>query len=92
MIISSKLPKIDQTISVAISPEETGFKGNLYKILWLNIYVHSRNFYIILIKLDELKNKKIVDARNSKNNIRNIESEIKIENKISPLKLFSRGA
>ena len=37
---------------------------------------------IILISLDAVKNKKIVDNRIPKNNIRPIDSEIKIENKI----------
>ena len=41
-------------------------------------------FIILMIRLDAVKNKKIVDTRIPKNNIRPIESEIKIENKIIP--------
>ena len=43
---------------------------------------------IILISLDTVKNKKIVDTRNTKNNIRPIDYEIKIENKKIPKKWF----
>ena len=35
-----------------------------------------------MISLDAVKNKKLVEAKISKSNIRPIESEIKIENKI----------
>ena len=41
--------------------------------------------------LDEVKSKKIVDARIPKNNIRPIESEIKIENKINIRQWFWKG-
>ena len=41
-------------------------------------------FIIILISLDAINNKKIVDTRIPKNNIRSIDSQIKIENKIIP--------
>ena len=41
-------------------------------------------FIIILISLDASKNKIILDNRIPKNNIRQINSEIKIENKIIP--------
>ena len=43
---------------------------------------------ILMISLDAVKNKKIVEARIPKNNIRTIESEIKIENKIIPKQWF----
>ena len=39
-------------------------------------------FIIILISLDAVKSKKIVDTRIPKNNIRSIDSQIKIENKM----------
>ena len=45
-------------------------------------------FIILMIRLDAVKNKKIVDTRIPKNNIRPIESEIKIENKIIPKQWF----
>ena len=41
-------------------------------------------FIIIFISLDVVKNKNIVDTRIPKNNIRPIDSETKIENKIIP--------
>ena len=49
-------------------------------------------FIIILISLDAFNNKKIVDTRIPKNNIKQINSEIKIENKIIPKKWFWKGA
>jgi len=45
-------------------------------------------FIIFMISLDAVKNKKIVDTRIPKNNIRPIESEIKIENKINTRQWF----
>tara|TARA_B100000575_G_scaffold201545_1_gene163299 strand:+ start:162 stop:302 length:141 start_codon:yes stop_codon:yes gene_type:complete len=44
-----------------------------------------------LISLDAVKNKKIVDIRIPKNNIRPIDSEIKIENKIIEKHWFWKG-
>ena len=41
-------------------------------------------FIIIFISLNVVKNKNIVDTRIPKNNIRPIDSETKIENKIIP--------
>ena len=49
-------------------------------------------FIIILISLDSVNNKKIVDTRIPKNNIRSIDSQIKIENKIIPKQWFWKGA
>tara|TARA_B100000963_G_scaffold344508_1_gene347431 strand:+ start:357 stop:497 length:141 start_codon:yes stop_codon:yes gene_type:complete len=45
-----------------------------------------------LISLDAVKNKKIIYTRISKNNIRLIDSEIKVENKIIPKQWFWKGA
>ena len=39
---------------------------------------------IIIIRLDTVKNKKLIDTTITKNNIRTIDSEIKFENKIIP--------
>ena len=49
-------------------------------------------FIVILINLDAVKNKKIVDTRIPKNNIRPIDSEIKIENKIISKQWYLKGA
>ena len=49
-------------------------------------------FIIIFISLDAVNNKKIVDTRIPKNNIRSIYSEIKIENEIIPKQWFWKGA
>ena len=49
-------------------------------------------FIIILIGLDAFKNKKLVDTRIPKNNIRSIDSQIKIENKKIPKQWFWKGA
>ena len=85
MIIWSKLPKLDLFFAVAISLETAGFIGNIYTHFYGFIYMFLVIFFIIImISLDSVKNKKIVDAGNPKNNIRTIQSEIKIENKISP--------
>ena len=62
MIIWSKLPKIDLTIAAAISLETAGFIGNIYSSLCFHLYVHNCIFYHILISLDAVKNKKIVDV------------------------------
>ena len=48
-------------------------------------------FIIILISLDAVKNKIIIDTRIPKNDIRQINSEIKIENKIIPKQWFWKG-
>ncbi len=48
-------------------------------------------FIIILISLDAV-NKKIVDTRISKNNIRSIDSQIKIENNMIPKQWFWKEA
>ena len=39
-------------------------------------------FFFVMFSLDAVKNKKIVDTRIPKNNIRSIDSKNKIENKI----------
>ena len=49
-------------------------------------------FIIILISLDAVNNKKIIYTSIPKNNIRPIDSEIKIENKIIPKQWFWKGA
>ena len=83
MIIWSKLPKIDLTVAAAISLETAGFIGNKYTHFYGFAYMFIVIFFIIiLISLDAVNNKKIVDTRIPKNNIRPIDSEIKIENKI----------
>ena len=89
MIIWSKLPKIDLTVAAGISLETAGFIGNKYTHIYGFAYMFTVNFLIIiLISLDAVKNKKIVDSRIPKNNIRPIDSEIKIENKIIPKQWF----
>ena len=85
MIIWSKLPKIDLTVAAAISLETAGFIGNKYTHFYGFAYMFIVIFFIIiLISLDAVNNKKIVDTRIPKNNIRSIDSKIKIENKIIP--------
>ena len=93
MIIWSKLPKIDLTLAVAISLETAGFIGNKYTHFYGFAYMFIVIFFIIiLISLDAVNNKKIVDTRIPKNNIRSIDSQIKIENKIIPKQWFWKGA
>tara|TARA_Y100001978_G_scaffold94014_1_gene84194 strand:+ start:84 stop:353 length:270 start_codon:yes stop_codon:yes gene_type:complete len=78
MIIWSRLPKIDLTIAAAISLETAGFIGNKYAYFYGFAYMFIIVFFfIILISLETVKNKKIVDDRILKNNIRPIESENK---------------
>mgnify|MGYP001212543216 CR=1 FL=1 len=92
MITWSKLPKIDLTIAAAISLETAGFIGNKYSHFYGFIYMFIVVLVIIfMISLDTVKNKKIVEARIPKNNIRAIESEIKIENKIGQRQWFWHG-
>ena len=89
MIIWSKLPIVDLTFAAIISLETAGFIGNKYTHIYGFAYMFTVNFLIIiLISLDAVKNKKIVDSRIPKNNIRPIDSEIKIENKIIPKRWF----
>ena len=93
MINLSKLPKIDLSISAAISLETAGFIGNKYSHFYGFIYMFIVVFFIIfMISLDAVKNKQIVEARIPKNNIRPIESEITIENKVSQRQWFWKGA
>ena len=93
MIIWSKLPKIDLNVAAAISLETAWFIGNKYTHFYGFAYMFIVIFFIILmISLDAVKNKKIIDSRIPKNNIRPIESEIKIENKIIPKQWFWKGA
>ena len=92
MIIWSKLPKIDLTVATAISLETAGFIGNKYTHFYGFAYMFIVIFFIIiLISLDAVNNKKIVDTRIPKNNIRSIDSQIKIENKIIPKQWFWKG-
>ena len=93
MIIWSKLPKIDLTVAAAISLETAGFIGNKYTHFYGFAYMFIVIFFIIiLISLDAVNNNKIVDTRIPKNNIRSIDSQIKIENKLIPKQLFWKGA
>ena len=93
MIIWSKLPKIDLIFAAAISLETAGFIGNKYTHFYSFAYMFIVIFFIIiLISLDAVNNKKIVDTRIPKNNIRSIDSQIKIENKIIPKQWFWQGA
>ena len=92
MIIWSKLPIVDLTFAAIISLETAGFIGNKYTYIYGIAYMITVNFLIIiLISLDAVKNKKIVDSRIPKNNIIPIDSEIKIENKIIPKQWFWKG-
>ena len=85
MIIWSKLPKIDLTVAAAISLETAGFIGNKYTHFYGFAYMFIVIFFIIiLISLDAVNYKKIVDTKIPKNNIRSIDSQIKIGNKIIP--------
>ena len=89
MIIWSKLPKIDLTVAAAISLETAGFIGNKYTHFYGFAYMFTVVlFIIIMISLEAVKIQKVVDARIPKNNIRPIESEIKIGNKIFPKQWF----
>ena len=93
MIIWSKLPKIDLTFAAAISLETAGFIGNKYSHFHGFIYMFIVVLFIIfMISLDAVKNKEIVVARMPKNNIRPIETEITIENKLSQRQWFWKGA
>ena len=89
MIIWSKLPTVDLTIAAAISLETAGFIGNKYTHFYAFAYMFIFVFFIIImISLDAVKNKKIVENKIAKNNIRPIDSEIKIENKIISKRWF----
>ena len=93
MIKWSKLPKIDLTVATAISLETAGFIGNKYSHFYGFTYMFLVVFFIIfMISLDAVKNKKIVEAKMPKNNIRPIESEIKIEKKVNQRQWFWKGA
>ena len=93
MITWSKLPKFDLTVAAAISLETAGFIGNKYTHFYGFTYMFIViSFIIFMISLDAVKNIKIVDACIGKNNIRPIESEIEVENKISPKQWFWKGA
>ena len=93
MIIWSKLPKIDLTVAAAISLETAGFIGNKYTHFYGFAYMFIVIFFIIiLLSLDAVNNKKIVDIKIPKNNIRSIDSQIKIENKIIPKQWFWKGS
>ena len=93
MINWSKLPKIDLTVAAAISLETAGFIGNKYSHFHGFIYMFMVVLLIIfMISLDAVKNKKIVEDRMPKNNIRPIESETTIERKLSQRQWFWKGA
>tara|TARA_B100000925_G_C21636738_1_gene315414 strand:+ start:117 stop:398 length:282 start_codon:yes stop_codon:yes gene_type:complete len=93
MINWYKLPKIDLAVASAISLETAGFIGNKYSHFYGFTYMFIVILFIILmISLDAVKNKKIVDAQIPKNNIRLIESEITIEKNINQRKWFWKGA
>ena len=93
MINWYKLPKIDLAVASAISLETAGFIGNKYSHFYGFTYMFIIILFIILmISLDAVKNKKIVDAQIPKNNIRLIESEITIEKNINQRKCFWKGA
>jgi len=93
MINWSKLPKIDLTVASAISLETAGFVGNKYSHFYGFTYMFIVILFIIfMISLDAVKNKKTVDAKIPRNNIRPIQSEITIEKKLSQRKWFWKGA
>tara|TARA_B100000212_G_scaffold196032_1_gene147946 strand:+ start:227 stop:508 length:282 start_codon:yes stop_codon:yes gene_type:complete len=92
MINWSKLPKIDLAFAIAISLETAGFIGNKYSHFYSFIYMFIVIFFIILmISLEAVKNKKLIEVKIPKNNIRPIETEITIENKVSPRVWFWKG-
>ena len=73
MIMWSNLPKIDLTFAAAISLETAGFIGNKYSHFYGFTYMFIVIFFIIfMISLDAVNNKKIVNAKIPKNNIRHI--------------------
>ena len=83
MINWSKLPKINLTVATAITVESSGFIGNKYSHIYGFTYIFIVVFFIIfIISLDAVKNKKIAEFRNPQNNIRPIETEIAIKNKV----------
>ena len=93
MINWSKLPKIDLFFSAAISLETAGFIGNKYTHFYAFTYMFIVVFFIIfMISLDAVKNKKIIEARIPKNNIRLTKSEISTKNKIGTKQWFWKGA
>tara|TARA_B100000900_G_scaffold399518_1_gene402126 strand:+ start:309 stop:590 length:282 start_codon:yes stop_codon:yes gene_type:complete len=93
MINWSNLPKIDITVAALISLETAGFIGNKYSHFYGFTYMFIVVFFIIImISLDSVKNKEIVEYKISKNNIRPIESESKIQNKVIQSKWFWKGA
>ena len=93
MIIWSKLPKFDLIVAATISLETAWFIGNKYCLIYGFTYMFIIVFFIIfMISLDAVKNKKIVEAKMPKNNIRPIESEIKIEKKVNQKQWFWKGA
>ena len=93
MINWFKLPKIDLTVATVISLETAGFIGNKYNHFYGFTYMFIVIFFIILmISLDAVKIKKLADSSIPKNNIRSIESEITIENKVNSKQWFWRGS
>ena len=93
MINWSKLPKTDLTIAAAISLETAGFIGNKYSHIYGFTYMFIVvSFIIFMISLDAIKNKKIVEFRTPKNNIKPIESQINNKNNVSQKQWFWKGA
>tara|TARA_B100000214_G_scaffold101336_1_gene70816 strand:- start:159 stop:443 length:285 start_codon:yes stop_codon:yes gene_type:complete len=93
MINWFKLPKIDLTVATVISLETAGFIGNKYNHFYGFTYMFIVIFFIIfMISLDAVKIKKLVDSSIPKNNIRSIESELTIENKVNSTQWFWRGS
>ena len=93
MINWFKLPKIDLTVATVISLETAGFIGNKYNHFYGFTYMFIVIFFIIfMISLDAVKIKKLVNSSIPKNNIRSIDSQIKIEHKIIPKQWFWQGA
>tara|TARA_Y100001978_G_scaffold88986_1_gene79694 strand:+ start:65 stop:346 length:282 start_codon:yes stop_codon:yes gene_type:complete len=92
MINWSKVPKIDLAFAAGISLETAGFIGNKYSHFYGFIYMFIVVFFIILmISLEAVQNKKLIDIKIPKNNIRPIETQITIEQKVSPRVWFWKG-
>ena len=83
MINWSNLPKVDLSIAAAISLETAGFIGNKYSHLYGFTYMFSVVVIMIfMISLDAVKSNNLIKSGIPGNNIRPIESELTIENKV----------
>ena len=92
MINWSKLPINDLIVAAAISLETAGFIGNKYSYFYGFTYMSLIIIFIIfMISLDAVKNKQIIESKIPKNNIRPIESEITIKDKVSQSLWFWKG-